>query len=104
MPISNPSVGITARSGNYAGDGTANRAIPHGLGTTPSLVRITHPATNYIYSLHPDIAQIAYVNNANAGMRPVTIMDDVNIYVGELGWVNESANAGGNQYYWVAIG
>jgi hypothetical protein len=90
------------RSGQYAGNDTANRAITHGLGATPSMVIIFME-----YSSYTEII----VNNGNvvhpmsdpATDYAVTAATSTSFYVGNATNYDESGNGGGKSYGWIAF-
>ena len=85
-------------SGSYTGDGTSNKAIPHGLGVRPKIVQITkgpflyYMSEGYIMRLNPA-----------ADNTIVTDMDDTNFYVGVSGDAVNTANDNTEVYIWTAI-
>lgn len=107
MGINNPGTGAAIHSGNYIGDNSANRAIPHSLGKTPQLVAIfeDYGVAAQSYFVHPPFGAIyAHTPGPAHTVRTVTVADITNFYVGNAGSYSESANATGINYYWVAIG
>lgn len=94
--INNPATGAAATNGNYTGDDTVNRGIPHGLGKVPKLVRLLYQATPYTMIKAGEIA--------GPSMYAVTAWDATNFYVGNASGYHNSANGTGIPYYWVAIG
>ena len=92
-------------SGNYTGDGTANKAIAHGLGVTPKIVFLTlSPAGGFWYRIFGALAGIYYDQPGAQGFLPVTIPDATNFYVGNVAGYPHSANGDAIAYYWVAMG
>lgn len=90
-------------NGTYAGNSTANRAIPHGLGVTPKCVLImeTGGAANAFMMLTSGwILPIEVTWNTYA----VTAWDSTNFYVGNSSQYLRSANYTGRNYAWFAIG
>lgn len=86
--------------GQYTGNNTQNRAIAHGLGRTPKIIFITPESWGTaIFDLQPGVIQDA-VSYRAAHTGP----DSTNFYVGITGYMGESKNANGLNYYWVAIG
>jgi len=84
-------------SGNYTGDGTQNRAIPHGLGASPKFVYIIDNTNNLMFfnlssteMLRPD-----------ANEYTVTAWDSTNFYVGQAAGAQGNTNA--VVYRWVAF-
>lgn len=110
MPVSNPAEGYAkASQGNYTGDNTTNRAIPHGLGVTPKFVIFDSSTYDWWRGLQCARGQNAVGGNTSAAPSPamdttVTAMDSTNFYVGD--GVNHLAahNASGVVYYWMAVG
>jgi len=110
--ISNPSTPqLIAASGTYTGNNTANRAIPHGLGRTPRMVKIYRPSSavawNWYDILFPIGAfifstKITATSAFTADRLAVTIPDGTNFYVGNAGGYEASANMGTHVYFWVA--
>lgn len=88
--------------GQYTGDGTANRAIPHGLGATPKIVFINLPG--YYRCIYDLVDSVRYVSNNALGAHAVTAMDSTNFYVGNAAEYNQSGNQNASTYTWVAIG
>lgn len=86
-------------SGSYTGDGTANRAIAHGLGVTPKIVLIS--GVNGYYGVFH--CQGGYVFTYSY-RHTVTAPDATSFYVGNSSNYEESANYSGYVYYWTAIG
>lgn len=84
--------------GTYVGNDTANRAIPHGLGRVPVLVHILRASWGVNYHI---IRGDAYVSG-NGTLRAVTPADAINFYVGNAGDYSQSANANGQNFFWVA--
>lgn len=99
--------GTVIASGTYTGNGVANRAIPHGLGTTPKIVfiRCTYDYDSGYGRLSGVIFLIGaagYQQSDASDVIAVTVMNSTNFYIkdntgGELNWT-------GKTYYWVAIG
>lgn len=91
MPVTVPASTFST-TGLYTGDASQNRAIPHGLGSTPSLVCITY--TTYQFRIHAEApTNIYYIKNDTVGVKSVTAMDSTNFYVGDGADGNASANA-----------
>lgn len=91
-------------SGTYAGNSSANRAIPHGLGLTPKLVILHSNAGLSQYRITDVEALITWDLSTTIGKYIVTIVDSTNFYVGNAGDYSKSANATGSTYNWVALG
>jgi hypothetical protein len=93
-----------ASSGNYVGNDTANRAIPHGLGRIPSMVFIAQSGGINYNLIYPTAAQILYLSNAsNVLVYAVTVCDSTNLYVGNATSYGASGNATGTTYNWVVL-
>jgi len=91
-----------ANTGTYTGDGTANRAIAHGLGKTPKLViSWNNTNINFIMILGSDPDNECYIVGGSSGFvqTVVTAMNSTNFYVSAT-----YGNLNANVYYWVAIG
>lgn len=94
--------GASITVGTYIGDGTVNRAIPHGLGSTPKLVRIVvtdSGATHYEYL----IISAEVIRLDNTTNWAVTALNATNFYVGNAGSFPQSANAAATHYWWFAL-
>lgn len=88
-------------SGNYTGDGSTNRGIPHGLGTTPKIVFIWQPGgMGEILYKGGLIAAITGSNTCNIATG-ITDFDATNFYVGKAG--AESGNGNLQPYQWIAL-
>lgn len=95
-------VGVKMTSGLYTGDGTQNRAVPHGLGIVPKLVLVQMWKNTNLYSTYlqiPDIGRFIQIGGSNTGT--VTPMDAVNIYVGDSSY---AVNSSSYNYRWYALG
>lgn len=93
-------VGVNATSGSFTGNGTANRAIAHGLGAVPKLVVFWNQSQSYYsFILGSDTDSLKHIESAGLGSGAVTAMTSTNFYVD-----NVYANGNGNTIYWVAIG
>lgn len=101
--LNNPPQGALSGYGNYTGNDTANRAIPHGLTERPRWVFITENSQNWFVT--GISGRIIYIVNATApaGQLSVTEATASNFYVGNAGSYTNSANANGVSYSWVAI-
>lgn len=87
--------------GSYAGDGSQNRAIPHGLGFAPKLVVIIHSDTARMYgNIAGGVARC--MNYQGEEAYTPTAADATNFYVGNavVFRLNEAAVGA---YKWVAI-
>lgn len=109
MPISNPTdlTGYAkAGGGTYSGNGAANRAVPHGLGTVPKVVIIGVQngwGHNDWYRIFGGRAYIQHGDAAAFGDKAVTTPDTTNFYVGNAGDYEQSANINGAAYHWAAF-
>lgn len=93
---------FNGEDGNYTGDYTVNRAIPHGLGRTPKIVYVRagiHGGRIYNHDSHG----VLYTPNGGVFFS-LTLMDNVNFYVGDPSHSIEAGNGGGSPYYWIALG
>jgi hypothetical protein len=108
MKWQNLSGGSVVASGSYTGDGTSNRAIPHGLGVVPKAVFICCTYDNgaigqgrysgILFLISSTGYQLSYYGDTVT----VTAMNITNFYVkdntgGEL-------NNSGKTYCWISIG
>lgn len=92
---------IGSKSGTYTGDGSADKAIAHGLGSIPKLVFII--GNNATTGVLLDY-QSGYITSVNGGARyAVTAQNVTNFYVGDAGSYINSMNEAVTEYYWVAI-
>jgi len=94
-----------AASGNYTGDGSTNRAIPHGLGVAPKVVIIMTDVINnpHIFVLNP-LSGDVYNTTETSTSPHVTVCDATNFYVGAAsGGMDKSANYNTYPYIWAAI-
>lgn len=99
-----PPVATAWGNGNYTGNNTANRAIPHGLGITPKLVLIYSTSYTSLHRIHGTNAWITYSRTTVTGHHAVTAADATNFYVGNAASYPYSANESGMDYYWIAVG
>jgi len=97
-----PSARVT--TGTYAGDGTVNKAIPHGLGVTPAIVMIHVNLGSYWFRIIKGHAVITALSASVNTYKAVTKPDNTNFYVGNSGDYAASANSGTGTYWWAAIG
>lgn len=89
-------------SDSYGGNNTVNRAIPHGLGRIPIYVTMARLDGQPQYDIiQPGI--IRYLDQGTSNVLVVTAVDDTNFYVGNATHYDQSANATGETYYWVAF-
>ena len=97
MPLNNPPVVTLYTSGSYAGDNTANRAIPHGLRAVPRLVLIANAVTTSQTGM---VADGENINLSNDVHQAVTSWDGTDFYV-----TNPTVgfNTTGQTYFWVAF-
>jgi len=102
-------MGITVRApagmttGTYAGDDSANKAIPHGLGAKPKVVLIASQSTTIVCVVQDMGASsaITAINVARTG--GITALTSTNFYVGNAGSYANTANAAGVSYTWWAF-
>ena len=108
MPLNNPSKSGAAASGNYTGNDSVNRAIPHGLPGTPKAVIVVYASGAGAYGDYVGIikAGVAVTNwlagGANSRLA-VTAMDATNFYVGNATSYTNSLNDNSVVFHWVAI-
>lgn len=100
MQISNP-LPVVNTYGSYTGDDTANRAIPHGLGSIPAMVHIIATTDFHTFKEWRDYDHIS--NDQVDQAYLVTAMDITNFYVGHITSYELSANRSGRTHHWVAI-
>lgn len=108
MPLDNPSAAAQISRGDYGGNDSANRAIPHGLTKTPVAVFIfsydtvtpTISRGGYLLTLANRVISSQDLIN---GALAVTAMNSTNFYVGNATSYPTSANYSGHSYFWVAI-
>jgi len=97
--LENPVLASTA--GQYTGDSSANRGIPHNLGRVPNHVAIalsTAGSAFQIINVAPSEVQLI-----TGGALAVTAMDATNFYVGNAGSYGNSANFNTAVYNWSAV-
>ena len=99
MSINNPQ--LASNYGNYSGNDTATRAIPHGLGTVPTTVIIRAPVSGLIFIYTRGYGSYTLGNGTDQTV--VNTPTIVNFYVGNATSYPNSANASGITYYWTAI-
>jgi hypothetical protein len=86
---------ILGKSGTYTGDGSVNKAVPHGLGRVPKMLIITQPGVvNVFFCVKDAIVFFGFAEEA------VTAMDATNFYVGNAGSLPFSANVNATNYLW----
>lgn len=90
-------------SDTYAGNSTANRAIPHGLGRIPDAVLIIN-TSGVFFTIIDGRNTVSYTHGTGNGQYTVTAPDSTNFYVGNSSEYSLSANGTGGTYFWVAIG
>lgn len=103
MPLTVPAAKVV-NTGSYAGDDSANRAIPHGLGQIPSLVYIRGYAGEVTFST----AILSSTNihgwrTAASAKKANTAMTTTDFYVGNAWDYDCLGNGAGVDYDWVAI-
>lgn len=108
MPLNNPTKSGAATSGGYTGDGSVNRAIPHGHASTPKFIAIVKTAANdnsgdMAWKICPPQARIMYCAGGVGSSLAVTTPDSTNFYVGNATNYTQSANENIVAYRWVAI-
>ncbi len=95
-------VPASSSAGQYTGNNSVNRAIAHGLGSTPRLVFIADAAAaTHLFNIVGVQAQIRWIGGD--AVLAVTAPDTTNFYVGNNTSYGQSAN-GTAVYDWVAIG
>lgn len=105
MPGYNPIPAGQVNSGNYTGNNTVNRAIPHGLTTQPKQIIIINSSdgTHIILNVNAQ-AEFQFAIAGTFNEIAVTAPDTTNFYVGNAGSYPNSANATGKVYQWIAVG
>jgi len=88
-------------SETYTGSSAANRAIPHGLGSTPKLVVIQDITSYRMFFVTP--ARIKAFLDTSVEIYAVTAMDATNFYVGNATSYTNSANVNTSEYTWFAL-
>ena len=96
--------GLRISSSNYAGNNGANRAIAHGLGTTPVIVFIVEVETGQRFQIITGSNFIYYLSATADGAHAVTAPNGTNFYVGNAAEFLQSGNSSSYTYVWVAIG
>lgn len=104
MKIDNSSGKANVTTGEYTGNDTQNRAIPHGLGRTPKIVFVIRNNGTSWFTIYTFLAAIFYLSASTNTYIAVTAIDGTNFYVGNAASYSTSANSLGWFYYWVAIG
>jgi hypothetical protein len=104
VPVANGGTGLTTKfltTGTYTGNGGSDRAIPHGLGTTPDLVIIADNSTAsnipelFITGMGSSSHDFNGVRQTNA----IKSVDGTNINIGNNNAVNQNTVT----YSWVAF-
>lgn len=88
-------------SGSYGGDDTADRAVAHGLGTTPKLVVIIAIT---VATWHIIVGNSTVRSSDGLTLATATVWDATNFRVGHTSSFVNSANASGTTYRFVAFG
>jgi hypothetical protein len=96
--LSNPS-GNTGAQGSYAGDNTANRAIPHGMGGAPRFIAIQKNAADELWIMVVQSGKMELTSFANS-YNPTT-PTPTNFYVGKA--ATFEGNVAGQTYFWYAV-
>jgi hypothetical protein len=90
------------KAGNYTGNDTVDRAIPHNLGVIPKVVYIVNRNGFALFTiLGSNPTSIARVGNS---AYTVASMDSTNFYVGDAASYFGSANDNLTVFDWVAWG
>lgn len=91
-------------SGNYIGDNTTNKAIPHSLGYVPKMVLILSTTGSIGIMIINVIAGILYqIDYGATAQYDVTDPDGTNFYVGAAGNPSGAGNANPYVYHWFAV-
>lgn len=90
-------------NGSYTGNDTTNRAIPHGLGTTPKMVSLVvgGVSSGVFRVIQP--GNIHFTYSGGDTIYSITSWDATNFYVGNATQYERSGNGSGATYYWVAF-
>lgn len=99
MPLQNPSPAIEITTGNYTGNGAANRAIPHSLSREPKMVFIIGNSASRVGYLF-DTVQLAFDRPV---AKAVTGWTTTNFYVSMDSGTAADFNQSSIGYKWVAI-
>ena len=86
--------------GQYTGNDSVNRAIPHGLGRVPTKIEILSGPEAFVFFIHGLGNLLVNVGQISAD---VTEWDEINFYVGNIGSYPLTANSGIQVYTWVAL-
>ena len=94
-----------AAQGNFIGDSTVNRAIPHGLGKKPKVVFFYSSAVDRIGGILEDgIIWVKEGDQMALVEIAVSVADATNIYVGNATDYDDSFNYTGRTQHWYANG
>ncbi len=104
MPLYNPATAAEVKYGTYNGNDGVDRAIPHGLATTPKIVHIGIGNGSQVFQQLLGRPGITHWAAATQILKAVPALDSTNFYVGTSGFMYESANVNTTDYWWVAIG
>jgi hypothetical protein len=91
-------------SGSYTGDGTANRAVAHGLGSIPKIVILHSNSSGVGIGVNMRGNILKFVGTTTAGQFVVTTTDSTNFYVGSAGDYPNSFNNSGALHSFTVIG
>lgn len=95
---------VTSNTGSYTGNNTANRAIPHGLSSTPSLIVVQRDDGTVVNVRTFGTDYVCTLEETNeVEFYTVTAPDSTNFYVGSASSYTISCNASAYDYNWVAI-
>lgn len=107
MPINNPAEIALPAGGSYAGDSSADKALPHSLGRIPIFfIAMLYGTPWYLFTQwSPGLNRIFCHDTvgASTGQFPVASMDASNIYVGNASSYALTANLTGKTYRWFAF-
>jgi len=99
----NKSIKKMVNTGTYSGDNTENRAITHGLGSTPIFVIIRNNFNAAHTAMVKDTTLVAYTGSS-AVQYTVTSWGSTYFYVGDATFNQQSQNTTGTNYTWIAFG
>ena len=107
MPLNNPTKSGAAAAGGYAGDNTADRAIPHGLPGVPSLIVIVETVAidglgDMAWMICPPQSRIKILRGGANSSLSVSTPTNTDFYIGHATSYLQTANATGTNYRWVA--
>jgi hypothetical protein len=103
MPLQNPShLAAIVNQGLYTGNDTVNRAIAHGLPTTPKVV-LFFTSTERFGVIMRDFGEVMNVNSGGVIAHATVASSSTNFYVGNVADYPQSMNASGTTYKWVAF-